>query len=118
MRRDGTAAKLSTQSRITLYTGNTYFKLRFTGRMFRPFEDYASHLDVDRDYTLYMQVSAAAPRTLRSSSRSRRIGSRKRSSTTREYIGAVTKIEDLRDGRGEFDTEAAFYDYWRSSRSR
>jgi hypothetical protein len=37
-----------TQSRITLYTGNTYFKyphLRLPG-ILRPFDDYARHLDV------------------------------------------------------------------------
>lgn len=43
-----------------------------------------------------------------------RISSRQRSSTTREYIGAVDLIEDLRDGRGEFATPAEFYDYWRA----
>ena len=43
-----------TQSRITLYTGNTYFRypqLRWPG-MFRPFRDYALHLDVLAIYTL------------------------------------------------------------------
>ena len=38
-----------TQSRITLYTGNTYFRfpqLHWPGT-FRPFEDYARHLDAD-----------------------------------------------------------------------
>jgi hypothetical protein len=43
-----------------------------------------------------------------------RIGSRQRSSTTREYIGAVLGLEDLRQGRGEFATEAEFYRYWRA----
>ncbi len=42
-----------------------------------------------------------------------RIASRQRSSTTREYIGAVQNIDDLRDGHGEFDTAAAFYSFWR-----
>jgi hypothetical protein len=37
-----------TQSRVTLYTGNTYFRypqLRWPGT-FRPFRDYDSHLDI------------------------------------------------------------------------
>jgi hypothetical protein len=42
-----------------------------------------------------------------------RIASRQRSSTTREYIGAVVNIEDLREGRGEFSTEEEFYRFWR-----
>jgi hypothetical protein len=43
-----------TQSRITLYTGNTYFAyptLHWPGT-FRPFADYAQHLDVIGIYTL------------------------------------------------------------------
>jgi hypothetical protein len=114
-RRDGTAAKLSTQSRITLYTGNTYFKwpsLHWPGT-FRPFEGYASHLDIIVIYTLNAAVRSRAEDLEIIVQEPWRIGSTKRSSTTREYIGAVTKIEDLREGRGEFDTEAAFYDYWR-----
>jgi hypothetical protein len=43
-----------------------------------------------------------------------RIASHKRSSTTREYIGAVTAIDDLRDGRGEFETAEEFYRFWRA----
>ena len=42
-----------------------------------------------------------------------RIASRHRSSTTREYIGAVDKIDQLRAGDGEFETEAEFYAFWR-----
>jgi hypothetical protein len=44
------------------------------------------------------------------------IASRKRSSTTREYIGAVTSVADLRAGRGEFASETDFYSYWRDYR--
>ena len=42
-----------------------------------------------------------------------RIASKQRSSTTREYIGAVQSLSDLRDGRGEFESEADFYTFWR-----
>lgn len=44
----------NTQSRCTLYTGNTYFKwpmIRWPG-MFRSFEDYSSHVDIIRIYRL------------------------------------------------------------------
>ncbi|MGI8983874.1 MAG: type II restriction endonuclease [Acidimicrobiales bacterium] len=43
-----------------------------------------------------------------------RIASRDRSSTTREYIGAVRDVEALRVGRGAFPTEEEFYRYWRA----
>lgn len=46
--------KKRTQSRITLYTGNTYFRyptLQWPGT-FRPFNEYASHLDLIAIYTL------------------------------------------------------------------
>lgn len=42
-----------------------------------------------------------------------RVASLERSSTTREYIGAVTGIEDLRSGRGAFATAEELCDYWR-----
>ena len=42
-----------------------------------------------------------------------KIGSRQRSSTTREYIGAVTNLEDLRAGNGEFESEEEFLKFWR-----
>lgn len=41
------------------------------------------------------------------------IGSTKRSSTTREYLGAVDLIAALRAGRGEFNSAKDFYAYWR-----
>ena len=41
-----------------------------------------------------------------------RIASRERSSTTREYIGVVVDVEDLRTGRGTFADEEEFYRYW------
>lgn len=104
-----------TQSRITLYTGNTYFRypqLRWPGT-FRPFEEYAQHLTLVCLYTLeptrYSRVSdlelIVQPTWT--------IGSRQRSSTTREYIGAINDVSALREGRGEFDSLAAFYTFWR-----
>lgn len=105
----------ATQSRITLYTGNTYFRypsLHWPGT-FRPFEDYESHLDLIAIYTL----DESSPSRIRDLEllvhEPWRIASRQRSSTTREYIGAVKPLDDLRSGRGEFETEQQFYDYWR-----
>ena len=42
-----------------------------------------------------------------------RIASKQRSSTTREYIGAVMEIDALREGRGEFASKEEFYKFWR-----
>jgi hypothetical protein len=42
-----------------------------------------------------------------------RIASRSRSSTTREYLGAVNDIERLRNECGEFVSAAEFYSFWR-----
>ena len=105
-----------TQSRITLYTGNTYFRhptILFPGVM-RPFADYDTHLDVLGIYTLNETTPGRVDDLELIVQLPWKIASKQRSSTTREYIGAVDKIPDLRAGHGEFDTEAAFYKYWRS----
>jgi hypothetical protein len=104
-----------TQSRITLYTGNTYFKwpdLHWPGTI-RPFDDYASHLDVIMIYTLNPEANARVEDLEIIVQEPWRIASRERSSTTREYIGAVTSIAALRAGEGAFATPAEFYEYWR-----
>jgi hypothetical protein len=104
-----------TQSRITLYTGNTFFRypqLRWPGS-FRPFDDYEQHLTLvclyDLEPTRHSRVSSleliVQPTW--------RIASRQRSSTTREYIGAINGIDPLRRGLGEFDSPEAFYTFWR-----
>lgn len=104
-----------TQSRITLYTGNTYFRwpeLHWPGT-FRPFNDYRSHIDLLGIYTLdELSLNRIADLEL-IVHEPWRIASRQRSSTTREYLGAVQRIEDLRAGRGEFATEEEFYAFWR-----
>lgn len=116
-RRVGASGRVSinTQSRITLYTGNTYFrypKLKWPGT-FRPFQDYGSHLSLIAVYTLNEESVGRIEDLELIACETWRIGSKQRSSTTREYIGAVVSIEDLRAGKGEFDTEDAFYTYWR-----
>ncbi|HZT84312.1 MAG TPA: type II restriction endonuclease [Gaiellaceae bacterium] len=104
-----------TQSRITLYTGNTYFRypqLRWPGT-FRPFESYAQH------YTLVCLYDLEPTRHSRVANLELivhptwRVASRQRSSTTREYLGAVNDIEALRQGAGEFETPDDFYAFWR-----
>jgi Restriction endonuclease EcoRV len=107
-----------TQSRITLYTGNTYFRypsLQWPGT-FRAFEDYASHLDLIGIYTFDESIPGRIRDLELLVHEPWRIASKKRSSTTREYIGAVQNLEDLRAGRGAFATEDEFYKYWRAFR--
>lgn len=109
------ANKRQTQSRITLYTGNTYFKwsdLHWPGT-FRPFSDYATHLDVLMIYTLNPDTNSRVEDLEIIVQEPWKIASRDRSSTTREYIGAVNNIDSLRSGKGAFSSPAEFYFYWR-----
>ena len=113
-------AKTQTQSRITLYTGNTFFRypsLHWPGT-FRPFEDYVSHIDVLAIYTLDEASLGRISDLEMIVQEPWRIASKQRSSTTREYIGAVTKLDALRAGAGEFDDEEAFYKFWRAYKFR
>jgi ABC-type sugar transport system ATPase subunit len=60
LRRGGVSR--NTNSRITLYTGNTYFKhpdLPWPGT-FRPFNDYAGHIDILLLYTLDLATRGRA----------------------------------------------------------
>jgi hypothetical protein len=107
--------KKQTQSRITLYTGNTYFRhpqLKWAGTV-RPFKDYESHLDVIALYTLNPKSHSRIDDLQLVVQEPWRIASKQRSSTTREYLGAVMSIDDLIAGKGEFKTEDEFYAYWR-----
>ena len=104
-----------TQSRITLYTGNTYFRypsLKWSG-ILRPFDEYAAHLDILVIYTLDESRLSRMGDLEIIIQEAWRIGSKERSSTTREYLGAVDDIDRLRAGKGDFATEADFYNYWR-----
>lgn len=105
----------NTNSRVTLYTGNTYFRhptLTWPGAA-RPFNDYASHIDVIGVYTLNEDSAGRVEDLELIVQPPWKIASRQRSSTTREYIGAVTDIDALREGRGEFASPEEFYAYWR-----
>lgn len=108
-------SKRQTKSRITLYTGNTYFRypeLAWPATL-RPFNTYGSHLDLIVLYTFNPDRLSRIEDVELIAHEAWRIASRERSPTTREYIGAVKNIEDLRVGKGDFDSEQAFYDYWR-----
>jgi hypothetical protein len=105
-----------TQSRITLYTGNTYFAwpdLQWPG-MLRPFAEYESHVDIILLYTLDTDATERATDIEVVVQEPWRIASKERSSTTREYIGAVLELERLREGSGDFESENEFYTYWRA----
>lgn len=109
-----------TQSRCTLYTGNTYFRwptIRWPG-MFRPFDDYSSHLDIVGVYRLDLGYRGRVRDLELFVHEPWRIASRERSSTTREYIGAVKDVEALREGHGVFESESEFRHYWRSYQFR
>lgn len=109
-------SRKQTQSRITLYTGNTYFKYPELNwpSILRPFADYKSHIDLIAIYTLDEESLTRVTELELIIQPSWKIASRERSSTTREYIGAVTSLEDLRRGNGVFDTESDFYKFWRA----
>ena len=106
----------SLHNRIALYTGNTYFlwpRLKFSG-ILRPFDDYTEHVSVVVLYTYdsslperIKDVSVAVQETWR-------IASRRRASATREYIGSVSRTDDIENGIGEFASADAFYAHWRA----
>jgi hypothetical protein len=80
---------------------------------FRAFNDYATHVDVLMIYTLNPDSNGRVEDLEIIVQEPWRIASRERSSTTREYLGAVTSLDALRSGLGAFATPAEFYDYWR-----
>ena len=106
-----------TQSRITLITGNTYFAEPDKKRrgIRRPFSKYAFHFDwvilssIDEkaEFPEVFEVELVVAQTWQ-------IASKSRSSSTRNYIGAVDAISDLRSKRGEFKSQEDFETYWRS----
>lgn len=104
-----------TESRITLYTGNTYFRwpdLHWPLTL-RPFADYEEHVAVVCLYAFDERTLGHVSGLEVVVQPTWRIASRQRSSTTREYIGAVREVDALREGRGEFETAEEFYRYWR-----
>lgn len=105
-----------TDSRITLYTGNTFFlypTFKWPGT-FRPFSSYAGHIDVICLYTLDAETPTRVKDFELLVTEPWRIASKHRSSTTREYLGAVQEIDRLRSQSGDFATQEQFYTYWRN----
>ncbi|MEI2707085.1 MAG: hypothetical protein V9E89_17975 [Ilumatobacteraceae bacterium] len=104
-----------TESRITLYTGNTYFRYPSIkiGGIRRPFDDYREHLDIIGLYVFDESTKARVTSLELLVCEPWQVASRERSSTTREYIGAVESLADLRAGQGAFASKEAFYKYWR-----
>lgn len=104
-----------TDSRITLYTGNTFFLYpthKWAGT-FRAFADYAGHIDLIALYTLDVVSPTRVTDFELLVVEPWRVASKKRSSTTREYLGAVDDIARLRAEDGEFATAEDFYTFWR-----
>lgn len=104
-----------TDSRITLYTGNTFFMyptLKWPGT-FRPFAEYEGHIDLICLYNLNVATAKRVDDFELLVVEPWKVGSKSRSSTTREYLGAVDSIERLRNEQGEFETAADFYNFWR-----
>jgi hypothetical protein len=110
----------SLSNRIALYTGNTYFlwpQLKFSG-IARPFGDYQEHISIVVVYTFEPALPERITDVQVIVQETWQIASKARASATREYIGSVQRIDDLVDGRGEFDTADAFYEHWRHSTRR
>ena len=111
VRKSGEATK--TQSRITLGPFDSYFR--------RPTEpvpgvgvaygDMAWHIDL---IVLYDWVDGGVENVEILVVETWRVASMKRSSTTRNYIGAVDSIADLRSESGHFDSIEDFYAFWRA----
>lgn len=106
-------APTMTQSRITLGPFDSYFR--------RPddpipgvgvaYGDMEWHIDL---VVLYDWIDANVQNVEILVVETWRVASRKQSSTTRNYIGAVQRIDDLRSERGSFDSVDDFYRFWRS----
>jgi hypothetical protein len=105
------------QSRIALYTGNTYFlwpQLKFSG-ILRPFGEYEELLSIVVIYDFRPDLPERISNVQVVTQDTWRLGSTKRASATREYIGSVQDIEQLVAGEGEFATAEEFYSFWRST---
>jgi hypothetical protein len=105
-----------TDSRITLYTGNTFFlhpQVKWPA-ILRPFNEYEGHIDIICLYTLNRATASRVDDFEVLVAETWKIASKQRSSTTREYLGAVDNIDRLRNEQGEFATADDFYKFWRA----
>jgi hypothetical protein len=105
----------TTQSQITLGPYNSYFRyprFRVPGAL-RAYGDIDWHLDI---IAIYDYVEGAIEDLELLVVETWRVASRVKSSGTRDYIGAVRRIDDLRDERGAFATKEEFYEFWRDQK--
>lgn len=109
-------AERRTQSRITLLTGNTYFAQpdELHASILRPYNQYWVHLDwimlFDIDTEAEMPEVTNVEHVI---AETWRVASRRRSSETRNYIGAVDALNALVAKRGEFGSRQEFEHFWR-----
>jgi Restriction endonuclease EcoRV len=106
----------TTENRISLLTGNTFFlhPYLFAG-MNILYDEYKSHLDVLVLYTFEEHSYSHVREPKLVVHETWRLASTKRSSSTREYIGAVTSLKRLERGEGDFSSVEEFYTYWRQA---
>ena len=105
------------QSRIALYTGNTYFlwpQLKFSG-ILRPFQEYRELLSIVAIYDFMPDRQERIDNLQTVAHDTWRLASTKRASATREYIGSIQDIDRLVAGNGDFESEQDFYSFWRST---
>lgn len=113
----GAGSQATLQSRITLYTGNTYFlwpQLKFSG-ILRPFDEYRELLSIVAIYDFRPDLPERVTNLEVIAHETWRLASSKRASATREYIGSIQDIGQLKAGDGEFGSPEEFYRYWRST---
>jgi hypothetical protein len=107
----------SVTSTIALYTGNTYFlfpDLPFPG-MLRTFGEYDTRIAIIILYNYEPDLLERFSNVQVAIHPVWRIAGKTKPSSTRHYIGSVNKVADLVGGKGAFESEQAFYDYWRSA---
>lgn len=80
----------------------------------RPYGEYAHHISLllPYDFDLSLKIPVANIEVI--AQESWRIASKRKASGTRDYIAAVTLLDDLRAGRGEFRNRSEFLSFWRS----
>jgi hypothetical protein len=108
---------LSTRSAISIGTFNAkYFRTPDikVGNIMAPYSSFDAHLAI---VALYDYQGATAKNVELLVVEKWRVARRKRASTTRAYIAAVSQIDLLRSERGEFTSEEEFNEFWRSYES-
>src|SRR5215203_1236315 len=103
-----------TESAITIGTFDAeYFRYpeEKAANIMAPYSSYSAHLAL---IALYRYEDATARDIEILIVEKWRVATKKRSSGTRCYVGAVKRLEDLRAERGDFDSEEEFSSFWRS----